>query len=187
VRLASLLNYHKLRCGSLQGEMSTEERKHVMHQFSDGKVDIVCASDVAARGLDVKDIDLVVNFDMPHSGDDYLHRTGRTGRAGAQGLAVSLVTASDWNLMVSIERYLKLSFERRTLAGLKARYNGPKKLKSSGKAAGSKKKRSKSAPDKSKTRQRNQKSRGKPKGKSDAKPQVANDGFAPPRKKQPTD
>jgi ATP-dependent RNA helicase SrmB len=187
VRLASLLNYHKLRCGSLQGEMSTEERKHVMHQFSDGKVDIVCASDVAARGLDVKDIDLVVNFDMPHSGDDYLHRTGRTGRAGAQGLAISLVTASDWNLMVSIERYLKLSFERRALAGLKARYNGPKKLKSSGKAAGSKKKRSTSAPDKSKTRQRNQKSRGKPKGKSDAKPHAANDGFAPPRKKQPTD
>ena len=65
--------------------MSTEERKHVMTQFSDGKVDIVCASDVAARGLDVKGIDLVVNYDMPHSGDDYLHRTGRTGRAGAQG------------------------------------------------------------------------------------------------------
>jgi superfamily II DNA/RNA helicase len=187
VRLANLLKYHKLRCGCLQGEMSTEERKHVMHQFNDGKVDIVCASDVAARGLDVKDIDLVVNFDMPHSGDDYLHRTGRTGRAGAQGLALSLVTASDWNLMVSIERYLKLSFERRTLAGLKARYNGPKKQKSSGKATGSKKKRSKSAPDKSKTRQRNQKSRGKPRAKEAGKPQTANDGFAPLLKKKPVE
>ena len=187
VRLANLLKYHKLRCGCLQGEMSTEERKHVMHQFNDGKVDIVCASDVAASGLDVKDIDLVVNFDMPHSGDDYLHRTGRTGRAGAQGLALSLVTASDWNLMVSIERYLKLSFERRTLAGLKARYNGPKKQKSSGKATGSKKKRSKSAPDKSKTRQRNQKSRGKPRAKEAGKPPTANDGFAPPLKKKPVE
>ena len=187
VRLANLLKYHKLRCGCLQGEMSTEERKHVMHQFNDGKVDIVCASDVAARGLDVKDIDLVVNFDMPHSGDDYLHRTGRTGRAGAKGLALSLVTASDWNLMVSIERYLKLSFERRTLAGLKARYNGPKKQKSSGKATGSKKKRSKSAPDKSKTRQRNQKSRGKPRAKEAGKPQTANDGFAPLLKKKPVE
>ena len=187
VRLANLLKYHKLRCGCLQGEMSTEERKHVMHQFNDGKVDIVCASDVAARGLDVKDIDLVVNFDMPHSGDDYLHRTGRTGRAGAKGLALSLVTASDWNLMVSIERYLKLSFERRTLAGLKARYNGPKKQKSSGKATGSKKKRSKSAPDKSKTRQRNQKSRGKPRAKEAGKPPTANDGFAPPLKKKPVE
>ena len=187
VRLANLLKYHKLRCGCLQGEMSTEERKHVMHQFNDGKVDIVCASDVAARGLDVKDIDLVVNFDMPHSGDDYLHRTGRTGRAGAQGLALSLVTASDWNLMVSIERYLKLSFERRTLAGLKARYNGPKKQKSSGKATGSKKKRSKSAPDKSKTRRRNQKSRGKPRAKEAGKTATATDGFAPLMKKKPVE
>ena len=68
---------------------------------------MLCASDVAARGLDVKDIDLVVNYDLPHSGDDYLHRTGRTGRAGAQGLAVSLVSAPEWNLMISIQRYLK--------------------------------------------------------------------------------
>ena len=117
VRMANLLQHHKLRSGCLHGEMSTEERKHVMHQFNDGKVTIVCASDVAARGLDVKDIDLVVNYDIPHSGDDYLHRTGRTGRAGAQGLAVSLVCAAQWNLMIGIERYLKLSFERRTLPG----------------------------------------------------------------------
>jgi len=158
-----------------------------MTQFSDGKVDIVCASDVAARGLDVKDIDLVVNYDIPHSGDDYLHRTGRTGRAGAEGLAVSFASASEWNLMVSIERYLKLSFERRSLPGLKAKYNGPKKLKSSGKAAGSKKKRSKSAPDKSKTRQRNQKNRGKPQAKPGGKPRPANDGFAPLMKKKPRD
>jgi ATP-dependent RNA helicase SrmB len=181
VRLANLLKYHKLRCACLQGEMSTEERKHVMQQFNDSKVDIVCASDVAARGLDVKDIDLVVNYDMPHNGDDYLHRTGRTGRAGAQGLALSLVSAADWNLMISIERYLKLSFERRALPGLKAKYNGPKKQKASGKAAGSKKKRSKSAPEKSKTRQRNQKNKGK------GKPQPSNDGFAPLMKKKRSD
>ena len=187
VRLANLLKYHKLRCGCLQGEMSTEERKHVMHQFNDGKVDIVCASDVAARGLDVKDIDLVINYDMPHSGDDYLHRTGRTGRAGAQGLAVSLVSASEWNLMVSIERYLKVSFERRSLPGLKARYSGPKKLKSSGKAAGSKKKRSSSTTAKSKSRQRNQKNRGKPAAKTAPKSTPVNDGFAPLMKKKTTD
>jgi superfamily II DNA/RNA helicase len=186
VRMASLLQHHELRCACLHGEMSTEERKHVMQQFNDGKVTVVCASDVAARGLDVKDIDLVVNYDMPHSGDDYLHRTGRTGRAGAQGLAVSLVCAAEWNLMVGIERYLNLSFERRALPGLKARYNGPKKLKSSGKAAGSKKKRSKSATLKNKTRQRNQKNRGKPKAQAGAQPQTTNDGFAPLMKKKPT-
>ena len=61
--------------------------------------------------VDIPTIDLVVNYDMPHSGDDYLHRTGRTGRAGGQGLAVSLVQATEWNLMISIQRYLKLAFD----------------------------------------------------------------------------
>ena len=185
VRLADLLRHEGLRCASLHGEMSTEERKHVMHQFHDGKVHIVCASDLAARGIDVAGIDLVVNYDIPYSGDNYLHRTGRTGRAGAKGLAVSLASATEWNLMVSIERYLALRFERRTLPGLTAKYNGPKKLKSSGKAAGSKKKPNKAAAEKSKTRARNQKSLGKRRAKTTAAPASLNDGFAPLRKKKP--
>ena len=83
-RLSDALRHAGLRCACLHGELSTEQRKQVMVRFSDGKIDILCASDVAARGLDVSDIDLVINYDMPHSGDDYLHRTGRTGRAGAR-------------------------------------------------------------------------------------------------------
>ncbi|TDG14829.1 DEAD/DEAH box helicase [Seongchinamella unica] len=180
-RLAGLLKHHGLRCGCLHGELTTEERKHVLAQLRDSKIDILCASDVAARGLDVKDIDLVVNYDVPHKGDDYLHRTGRTGRAGASGLAISLVSASEWNLMVSIQRYLNLEFEQRALPGLKARYSGPKKTKGSGKAAGSKKKRSKSPADKAKSRARNQKS----KGKRGASKSVSSDGFAPLMKKKP--
>jgi superfamily II DNA/RNA helicase len=177
-RLADLLGRHNLRCGCLHGELSTEERKHVMAQFRDSKVDMVCASDVAARGLDVEDIDLVVNYDLPYSGDDYLHRTGRTGRAGATGLAVSLISAPEWDRMISIQRYLKLEFEKRNLPGLKARYNGPKKQKSSGKAAGSKKKRKQSAPAKSKTRERSQKNKGRPTSSKFG----SNDGFAPLKK-----
>ncbi|MCB1689875.1 MAG: DEAD/DEAH box helicase [Halioglobus sp.] len=184
-RLANLLKYQKLRCASLHGEMSTEERKQVMHQFHEGKVTIVCASDLAARGIDVSGIDLVVNYDIPYSGDNYLHRTGRTGRAGARGLAVSLASAPEWNLMVSIERYLALRFERRVLPGLKARYSGPKKLKSSGKAAGTKKKTPKSATDKKKTRARNQKNVGKRRTGSAAESTAKNDGFAPLKKKKP--
>ncbi|MBE9538153.1 MAG: DEAD/DEAH box helicase, partial [Proteobacteria bacterium] len=181
-RLTGLLAYHKLRCASLHGEMSTEERRHVITQFNDGKIDIVSASDLAARGLDVKDISLVVNYDIPRSGDDYLHRTGRTGRAGALGIAISLVSAAEWNLMAGIERYLKLSCERRTLPGLKAKFTGPKKQKASGKAAGSKKKRKDSAGSKSKSRQRNKKNQGKP--KASATGNVSNDGFAPLLKKK---
>ncbi len=186
VRLSGLLRYHKLRCACLHGEMTTEERRQVMTQFNDDKINILCASDVAARGIDVKDIDLVVNFDLPRSGDDYLHRTGRTGRAGASGLALSLVTSIDWNLMISIERYLKLNFERRSLPGLKARYNGPKKIKASGKATGNKKKSPKSAEAKSKSRQRNQKNIGKPAAKKKRVVTAPNDGFAPLMKKKPT-
>jgi len=185
IRLAGLLKYHQLRCACLHGEMSTEERRQVVTLFKEGKINVLCASDVAARGLDIPDIDLVVNYDMPHSGDDYLHRSGRTGRAGASGTTLSLVGASDWNLMISIQRYLKLEFQRRALPGLKARFNGPKKLKASGKAAGSKKKKTeKTAGAKSKSRLRNQKKRGKPSAGNKA-PAVQNDGFAPLMKKRP--
>ncbi len=187
-RLASLLIHQGLRCASLHGEMSTEARKKVVEQFQQGKIHVLCASDVAARGLDVADIDLVVNYDVPHSGDDYLHRTGRTGRAGRQGMAVSLVSAAEWNLSISIQRYLNLTFERRTLAGLKARFNGPKKLKSSGKAAGPKKKKTGSAQEKARSRKRNQKNVGKPKKSSRRgvdKPAADNDGFAPLTRKKP--
>jgi superfamily II DNA/RNA helicase len=186
-RLANLLKYHKLRVACLHGEMSTEERKQVMHQFHEGKVTVVCASDLAARGIDVNGIDLVVNYDIPFSGDNYLHRTGRTGRAGARGVAVSLASANEWNLMVSIERYLALRFERRTLPGLKAKYNGPKKLKSSGKAAGSKKKTKKNTAEKSKSRVRNQKEVGKRRASAGGKPTPVNDGFAPLTKKKNPD
>ena len=84
----------------------------------------------------------MINFDMPRSGDEYVHRIGRTGRAGAEGLAISLICHNDWNLMSSIERYLKQQFERRVIKEVKGTYSGPKKVKASGKAAGTKKKRS---------------------------------------------
>lgn len=194
-RLANVLKGESVRCGALHGEMSTEERTHVMQQFHSDKIDVLCASDVAARGLDVKGVDIVINYDMPYSGDDYTHRTGRTGRAGATGVAVTLLVASEWNLMISIQRYLGLSFERKVLAGLKARYNGPKKQKSDGRATGSKKKKTSPA--------RKKKNAGKAKKKEAAPKKAAaskktaqrnsansttakNDGFAPLKKRPKT-
>ena len=176
-RLAGLLAHHRIKCSALHGELSTEERKAVVARFADNKLQALCASDVAARGLDVPGIDLVINYDVPHSGDDYVHRTGRTGRAGASGLAISLVDANEWNLMASIQRYLKTEFELRALPGLKARYSGPKKLKSSGKAASKGKK--KSAAPRKKVRQRDRKNVGKPVRVGN----THNDGFAPLTKK----
>ena len=131
----------ELRAGVLHGDMMQDERNRVMNRIRRGHLDVLVATDVAARGLDVQGVGLVINFDMARSGDDYVHRIGRTGRAGEQGTAISLICSTEWNLMSSIERYLKTRFERRKVAGLEGKYKGPKKLKASGKAAGTKKKK----------------------------------------------
>ena len=125
----------------LHGDKEHAERKQAIERLKQGGNKVLVATDVAARGLDVEGLDLVINFDMPRSGDEYVHRIGRTGRAGAEGLAISLICHFDWNLMSSVERYLKQSFERRVIKELKGSYQGPKNVKASGKAAGTKKKK----------------------------------------------
>jgi superfamily II DNA/RNA helicase len=188
-RLAHMLSREGIKSGCLHGDLSTEQRKQVMEQFSNGTMNILCASDVAARGLDVKNINLVINFDLPFAGDDYLHRTGRTGRAGESGVAISFVGAPDWDRMISIQRYLNQEFERLSVPGLKARYNGPKKQKSSGKAAGTKKKKSvkqKDARKKESPYKETSKKKTKTKDTKSKKQKMkgSNDGFAPLMKKK---
>ncbi len=179
-RLAALVRHQGIACDALHGDLSTEERKRVITRINDGKTDVVCASDVAARGIDIRHVDVVVNYDMPHKGEDYLHRTGRTGRAGREGLAISLVTAPEWNLMVAIQRYLNIELEPKAITGLKAHYKGPKKMKTSGKAAGSKKKPAKTAR-KKKDRLRDRKAKGAPRDRGN---RSSNDGFAPLTRKK---
>lgn len=109
----------------LHGEMRQDARKKVIESFRQQRFKVLIATDVAARGLDINDLELVVNYDMPHSGDEYVHRVGRTGRAGKSGEAISLVAPNDWNLSESIQRYLQQRFERKTLKGIEAKFNGP--------------------------------------------------------------
>lgn len=193
-QLEALLRYNKFRTGALHGDITQDQRKMVLDAFRQGKLQLLVATDVASRGLDIDGVDLVVNVDMAHSGDDYLHRIGRTGRAEAEGRAVTFVGSVDWNLTKSIERYIKVKFEQITLPGHEGKYKGPEKVKSSGKAAGTKKKtgdesskaggKSKAAVEKVKVRERDKKNIGKrrkPSAPSDT--QVVNDGFAPPKKK----
>ncbi|MEH3023504.1 MAG: DEAD/DEAH box helicase [Pseudomonas oryzihabitans] len=178
-RLTGRLIAEGLKVFVLHGDKDTKDRKLAVERLQSGAVKVLIATDVAARGLDVDGLDLVINYDLPRSGDEYVHRIGRTGRAGEAGLAISFVTHGDWNLMSSIERYLKLRFERRQLPGLKASYNGPKKLKASGKAAGVKKKKTEGKKD--------GKAKSKAKPKSERRPgalvPTSADGFAPPRKR----
>lgn len=123
----------------LHGEKDHKDRRQAINRLNQGHINVLIATDVAARGLDIHGMDLVINFDVPRRGDDYVHRTGRTGRAGNEGTAISLVDHYEWNLLASIQRYLKLPFEKMLVPGLKGNYSGPKKVKSSGKAAGKKK------------------------------------------------
>ena len=162
--VGQLLAATELKVGYLHGDIPQSDRKQVLNRFRDGKLQVLVATDVAARGLDVPDVDLVINYTVAHSGDDHVHRVGRTGRAGKQGKAVMLVDRIDWNKNSSIERYLKIRFEQRSVKGLKADYTGPNKLKKSGKAAGAREKaRNHPAPKSpaAKKRARNRKNIGK--------------------------
>ena len=164
----------------LHGEKDQKERKLAIERLKQGGTKVLVATDVAARGLDVEGLDLVINFDMPRSGDEYLHRVGRTGRAGAEGLAVSLICHNDWNLMSSIERYLKQHFERRVIKELKGSYQGPKNLKASGKAAGTKKKK----PDDKKGGKKPA-AKASPRRKPAGPSLVSQDGLAPLKRRTP--
>ncbi|MFA5547007.1 MAG: DEAD/DEAH box helicase [Porticoccaceae bacterium] len=139
-RLQGVLISSGLRVFVLHGDKDQKRRKEAIARFRESKAAVLVTTDVAARGLDIEALDLVINFDMPRSGDNYLHRVGRTGRAGAPGHAISLVAAHEWNLMVSIERYLRRQFERRLLKEVPGNFKGPKKVKASGKPVGKKKK-----------------------------------------------
>jgi len=121
------------RAAILHGELEQPERDRVLNLLREGRIRILVATDLAARGLDVPGMDLVINFDVPRSGKDYLHRTGRTGRAGQPGLAITLVSPPEWNRMESIERYLDLDLQPLAIPGLEGRYRGPSRASSAAK------------------------------------------------------
>ncbi|MCH2158504.1 MAG: DEAD/DEAH box helicase [Oleiphilaceae bacterium] len=138
-----VMQQQNISAGILHGDKDQKQRNLVMSKLRREQVKVLIATDVAARGLDIEGMDLVINFQMPRRGDIYVHRIGRTGRAGEKGTAVTLIEAAEFNLMASIERYLEQRFDRRKIKELEGNYKGPKKLKSSGKAAGKKKKKKK--------------------------------------------
>ncbi|MFY7942080.1 MAG: DEAD/DEAH box helicase, partial [Burkholderiaceae bacterium] len=106
-RLARSFERDGLRTNALHGDKSQDERLKALEAFKRGEVDVLVATDVAARGLDIADLPAVFNFDVPFNAEDYVHRIGRTGRAGASGLAVTLVTRDDARLISDIEKLIK--------------------------------------------------------------------------------
>jgi ATP-dependent RNA helicase RhlE len=106
-RLARSFERDGLKTAALHGDKSQDERLKSLDAFKRGEVDLLVATDVAARGLDIADLPAVFNFDVPFNAEDYVHRIGRTGRAGASGLAVTLVARSDARLVADIEKLIK--------------------------------------------------------------------------------
>jgi len=116
-RLATQLTKAGHKATSLQGNLSQRQRKTAMDGFRSGHFQILVATDLAARGIDVSTISHVINFDMPHTVDDYTHRIGRTGRAAKTGDAFTLLTSEDEGTVRAIERVLGSKIERRKLEG----------------------------------------------------------------------
>jgi ATP-dependent RNA helicase RhlE len=106
-RLARQLERDGLATSAIHGDKTQVARLEALSQFKDGKLQVLVATDVAARGLDIDDMPLVVNYELPHVPEDYIHRIGRTGRAGATGEAISFVAPEEEKYLAEIEKLLK--------------------------------------------------------------------------------
>ncbi len=116
-RLAQQLNQAGYRVAALQGNMQQPQRQMALERFRSGSAKILVATDIAARGIDIEHISHVINYDMPESTDDYIHRIGRTGRVEKTGDALTLVTGADAGKIRALEKILEAPLERRTLEG----------------------------------------------------------------------
>ena len=116
-RLAQQLEREGIAADAIHGNKSQSHRTRTLADFKGGRLRVLVATDLAARGLDIEELPHVVNFDLPHVPEDYVHRIGRTGRAGVEGEAVSLVCAEDRPLLAAIERLLNRDIEQRVVPG----------------------------------------------------------------------
>jgi ATP-dependent RNA helicase RhlE len=116
-RLAHQLRRDRIQADAIHGDKSQAERLAALEAFKAGKTAVLVATDVASRGLDIEGLPQVINFDIPHSPEDYVHRIGRTGRAGAAGEAISLVAPQDADALAAIERLIKRKLDRTLVPG----------------------------------------------------------------------
>ncbi|GAA4498589.1 ATP-dependent RNA helicase SrmB [Pseudaeromonas paramecii] len=151
-----------IRCAWIRGEMEQAKRQEAIRRFKDEEVHILLATDVAARGIDLPDVSHVFNYDLPRTADVYVHRIGRTGRAGKRGTAISLVEAHDVPMLTRIVRYTGEEPKRRVVDSLRPQHKfaAPVAKKKSVKAK--EKEKEKLEEPRKKVRLRDQKNKGKP-------------------------
>jgi ATP-dependent RNA helicase RhlE len=123
-RLAEALEKSGIEADAIHGNKSQPQRTKVLKRFKDNELQVLVATDIAARGIDIDELPHVVNFDLPHVPEDYVHRIGRTGRAGSSGEAVSLVCHDDRPRMAAIEKLMNRKVESRAIAGFEQSGSG---------------------------------------------------------------
>lgn len=130
--MAIILRKAGFNVGAMHSDLDQAERDEVMYKFKAQQIDILVATDIVARGIDIDDIQLVINFDVPHDAEDYVHRIGRTARANNDGEAITLVSENDQHKFAAIERFLKIEITKKPLPkalGEAPEYNGGKDKK----------------------------------------------------------
>ncbi|MDE6986916.1 MAG: C-terminal helicase domain-containing protein, partial [Bacteroides acidifaciens] len=105
--VAKALKSMKLNVGEMHSDLEQAQREAVMHEFKAGRINILVATDIVARGIDIDDIRLVINFDVPHDSEDYVHRIGRTARANNDGVALTFVNEKEQSNFKNIENFLE--------------------------------------------------------------------------------
>jgi ATP-dependent RNA helicase RhlE len=116
-RLSRTLEQAGIKALAIHGDKTQQERIAALDAFKNGAIDVLVATDVAARGLDITDLPCVINYDLPYNAEDYVHRIGRTGRAGATGDALSVYSDKDERLLADIEKLIKQTITRGELTG----------------------------------------------------------------------
>ena len=135
-RLARQLQKAGVNADAIHGDKTQDERMKALEGFKNGTIEVLVATDVAARGLDIVELPVVINYDVPFQSEDYVHRIGRTGRAGASGLTIMLMTGSDERAVAGIERLTKQQFEVRTLTGIERPRQRPERDRGEGRDRG---------------------------------------------------
>lgn len=125
-RLAQVVNAQNLDAIALSGELLQQQRSQILSDFSKGKYAVLVTTDLAARGLDIRNVALVINYDLPKFAEEYIHRIGRTGRAGNKGVALSLVGKNDWKSFETIKANYLPVVSFLSVDGIEARFKGIK-------------------------------------------------------------
>lgn len=114
-QIALSLNQKKINCGQMHSDLAQAERDEMMFKFKSGQIDVLVATDILARGIDIDDIAMVINYDVPHDAEDYVHRIGRTARADRKGSAITFVNEDDIYYFQQIEKFLEKEVEKAEL------------------------------------------------------------------------